>query len=215
MRSRLSPTRASHRRPAAVPAVAMRFRALAAGLLALFVAAGPCAPPAAAVGYTVTDLGLAWTMHPMAMSNSGQVVGPLPAVPNAQGAWSIFLDDATGVHDLGEFVAGPGSPGLPAFVRTRGVNDAGQIVGDAEMVTDPGPSPTHAFLYDGTVHDLCSPIDGDYSSAAAINDAAHVAVEVWDPRQISATGIPEYVYHAFFYDGARQRHGRDGQRRCR
>jgi chitinase len=62
------------------------------------------------------------------------------------------------VVDLGTF-GGNNSEAL-------GINDSGVIVGDA---TIQGGSPSHAFWYDGTLHDLGVLPNGNGSSATAIN----------------------------------------------
>jgi chitinase len=62
------------------------------------------------------------------------------------------------VIDLGTF-GGNNSEAL-------GINDSGVIVGDA---TIQGGSPSHAFWYDGTLHDLGVLPNGNGSSATAIN----------------------------------------------
>jgi probable HAF family extracellular repeat protein len=194
MRSRLSPTHSSRRRPAAFPTAAI-FRAMVAGLLVLVVAAGPCAPHAAAVGYTVSDLGLAWTRNPVAMNNSGQVVGSWPGASTTAQSWSAFLYDAAGhsqagTRELGSLVGAPGSPWVPVYLRPRGINDAGQIVGDAELATEWAEGRRwSSFLWrNGSLLDLSTLAGEGPVRADGINDAGQIV------------GQAGWNQHALLYD---------------
>jgi probable HAF family extracellular repeat protein len=69
-----------------------------------------------------------------------------------------------------------------------GISANGQVTG---MVTASNVGPTHAFLYDGTMHDLGSL--GGTSFGLGVNDAGQVA-GYFD----TTTGS---VAHAFLYDG--------------
>src|SRR5260221_386959 len=64
----------------------------------------------------------------------------------------------------------------------RGVNSSGQVTGDSG----------HAFLYDGTLHDLGT-FGGTYSFAWGINGSGQVAG--------TAFLTFDAAYHAFLYDG--------------
>lgn len=76
--------------------------------------------------------------------------------------------------------------------KAFGINDAGQVVGQANLT---GDAAQHAFLYvNGTMRDLLS-LSGTDSSGAAVNDAAQ-AVGSAD----AATGT-----HAFLYSGGMMR----------
>ncbi len=70
------------------------------------------------------------------------------------------------------------------------INDSGQIVGVAGTAT---PHTSHAFIYDGTMHDLLGAAGGASSVATAINGSGEVA-------GYNATTIFS-ANRAFFYDG--------------
>jgi probable HAF family extracellular repeat protein len=125
-----------------------------------------------------------------AINNSSQVV--------AQGTRSVgfqayLLDSRTGDITTIGTLGGSGSSAL-------GINNQGQVVGYAELPFDEihRTSIRHAFLYDGTIHDLGILGEGSpgfgFSSASAVNEAG-VAVGYSSIAQ--STGIA----HAFLYDG--------------
>src|SRR4051794_29116491 len=86
-------------------------RGLAAGLLALALAAGPGATPAAAKGYTVTDLGSLGGNRtlPAGLNNLGQVVGRSNIRMDVSAPMHGFLFDGAAMRDVGDIVGVPGA----------------------------------------------------------------------------------------------------------
>jgi probable HAF family extracellular repeat protein len=80
----------------------------------------------------------------MGINNAGGVVG-LAATPN-DAASHAFLYRNGQMTDLGTLAAGQNS-------LANDVNDAGVVVGRS-AINPPGPEVHHAFLWDGTMHDL-------------------------------------------------------------
>src|SRR5207247_4962818 len=111
-------------------------RALAAGLFTLSIAAGSCAPPAGANGYTITDLGTMDGDSSIAngINNSGEVVGDIGAHGDSA-KQHAFLYDWTGMHPLST----PYGPWWTA----RAINDLGQVAGAAPTAH----SGLHAYRY--------------------------------------------------------------------
>ncbi len=92
----------------------------------------------------------------------------------------------TALHTLGALSGwGPGSIGY-------GVNDSGMVVGNSGQTSTYGQASgaTHAFLYDGTMHDLGT-LGGSYSGAAGINSSGQVVG--WASNGTNT--------RAFLYDG--------------
>lgn len=125
-------------------------RAVAAALAAC------CLATAAQAGFFITDLGA--NNIPAAISASGAyVVGQ-----NAAGHAFLYDASAAQMHDLGT-LGGAGS-------QANGVNDSGQVVGQAD-----GVSNTTAFLYSGgTMQSLGTLPGAATSSANAINNAGQI-----------------------------------------
>jgi probable HAF family extracellular repeat protein len=96
-------------------------RAVGAGALALLMALGNGARPAAAETYTIIDLGTLGGAQSQAMgiNAAGQVVGKADLV----GARDAFLYDGAHMRDLGSLGYG--------LSTARGVNDLGQVVGES------------------------------------------------------------------------------------
>lgn len=113
-----------------------------------------------------------------AINNSGQVAGfgfngPLD---------HAFFYDKGKITDIGTL------GGLTSFAY--GINAKGQVVGEADLA---GSGVQHAFLYDGTIHDLGT-LRGDddsFSAANAINASG----------QITGSSTVDDTSHAFSYDG--------------
>ena len=103
-----------------------------------------------------------------AINNKGQIVGQsYKEVQSANSEYSTghaFLYQDGHMHDIGS---------LPHtnVSSASGINDEGLIVGSANNETSTQTGPTHAFLYDGTMHDLGT-LGGPQSFAAAINRSA-------------------------------------------
>jgi probable HAF family extracellular repeat protein len=103
----------------------------------------------------------------LAINALGQVAG---VFVNSSGGHA-FLYDGTGMHDLGTLPAGSDS-------TARGINDAGQVVGDSFTVIAAG-NKLHAFLYSGgsmvDLNSLIDPASGwTLTEADAINDAGQI-----------------------------------------
>jgi probable HAF family extracellular repeat protein len=164
-------------------------RVVAMALCALALAAGPGALRAAAIGYTITDLGSLGGNHtlPAGLNNRGQVVGRSTTGIDVNAPVLGFLYDGTGMHDVGEIV---GVPGAIAY----GISDTGQLVGAAQRWGIPS-APSYAFLYDGAFHDLGTLPSGDMSAAVSINSRGHVAGRVFTRSMSNDTPI-----YTFFYD---------------
>jgi probable HAF family extracellular repeat protein len=86
--------------------------------------------------------------------------------------------------DLGVLPGGVDSYG-------QGINAAGQVIG-VSSIAGAGYI-THAFLYDGQMHDLGT-LTGQYSNGYGINDAGHVVGDSW--------GDQGNVISAFLWDGS-------------
>lgn len=106
-----------------------------------------------------------------AVNAKGQVVGWSYENPGQPYHQRAFLWADGKMRDLGA-LGGLGS-------SARAVNDAGQVVGDADTATKPyedhQPPPYHAFLWqNGKMHDLGAP-QGGFSEAYAINNRGQIA----------------------------------------
>jgi probable HAF family extracellular repeat protein len=103
----------------------------------------------------------------VAINNKGQIVGE--SYKNVQSGTSeyspshAFLYERGQMHDIG-------SPPHTNVSSASGINKAGHIVGSASYETLTESGPTHAFFYDGTMHDLGT-LGGLQSYSAAINEA--------------------------------------------
>jgi probable HAF family extracellular repeat protein len=106
------------------------------------------------------------------INNAGHVVG-IAQPPNGFGQHA-FLDRDGVVTDLGT---------LGGFSsQANDVNDAGQIVGNAETAPPPGADafrtgPTHAFLYEGGAMKDLGTLGGTVSRGLAINNGGTVVGE--------------------------------------
>src|SRR5438445_13676663 len=126
----------------------------AGGALAL-LAAG--AGPAAAQGYTITDLGA--TSSANAINNRGQVVGTITLTPDNT-TWHAFLWQDGGMTDLGTLGG--------RQVSAVALNDVGQIVGASTLADN---TTRHPFLWqNGVMRDLGT-LGGSSGSASGINAA--------------------------------------------
>ena len=119
------------------------------------------------------------------INNAGRVVGSYFPAPDVFGAPSFpFLYDGA-MHSLGILTGN----GAPISHSAQGINNSGQIVGWG-LGDDLVP---HAFVYDGTLHDLNGVLGGLGSQAYAISDSGRVVGE-------AGTGAEGWL-HAFLYDG--------------
>ena len=119
------------------------------------------------------------------INNGGQVVGSAGyAGPMGLGGATAFLYSGGAMQSLGLLPGYPpgGYSGLGAVTSTTaaGINDGGQIVGNAFVATGgladyPPPPPAHAFLYSGGVmQDLGTLPGGSFSEAYGINQSGQV-----------------------------------------
>jgi probable HAF family extracellular repeat protein len=162
----------SRRRRAALPAL------WAGGALAL-LAAG--AGPAAAQGYTITDLGTmgGGSVSANAINNRGQVVGTVALTADGA-ATRAFLWEKGTMTDLGSLGGAQSS--------ASALNDAGQIVGSSTLADN---TTRHAFLWqNGGMRDLGT-LGGSSSYASGINAAGQVT----GTSQIAGDGAK----HAFLW----------------
>lgn len=99
------------------------------------------------------------------INNRGQIVGQsYKTVQSGTSSYSpghAFLYEHGHMHDIGS---------LPNtnVSSAAAINDRGHIVGSANYATLTDTGPSHAFLYDGTMHDLGT-LGGPQSFASAIN----------------------------------------------
>lgn len=101
--------------------------------------------------------------HGIGINGLGQVVGDSSVVVNNDNEKHTFLYSGGTMHDLGDLDS-PSSGQTTA----RDITNSGLIIG-AYVLTG-GPSSSHAFVYDGSFHDLGT-LGGNRSSASAINEA--------------------------------------------
>jgi probable HAF family extracellular repeat protein len=92
-----------------------------------------------------------------------------------------FLYDGTSFNDVGTL------GGSQSFAA--GINGAGHFTGYADTAGNTG---SHAFLYDGTMHDLGT-LGGTASRGYGINDSGHV---------VGSSSTSAGPNHAFFFDGS-------------
>lgn len=130
---------------------------------------------------TMRDIGtlsgnLAWGYG---INNSGVVSGYSSAVNSFGNSLHAFKYDGT-MHDLGTF----GGP-YTSYSFGRGINDSGQVTGDAGA--------GRGFIYDGTLHQLGKLPGGSGSFGYGINNNGQI------------TGYADLAdrstVHAFLYDG--------------
>ncbi len=82
------------------------------------------------------------------------------------------------------------------------INDQGWVAGYSELpaIPDPPFSQTHAFLYDGAMHDL-GDLGGGISYAYSLNNNGQVVGQSAIPFTPEPDGSFFFTYHAFLYDG--------------
>lgn len=143
----------------------------------LFAGAASAAPPR----YDVTRIpGIPErgfdTLFPADINNDGVIVGAMVRLAGFVPVRAFLWTGEGATIDLGDL-------GVFEFSQALGINDAGQVIGVAE-VADPG-SPTghrfHGFYWEnGTITDL-PPLGGDFDSQAiAINERGEVLVVSFD-----------------------------------
>ena len=132
--------------------------------LGLFLLPADCL----AAAYSVVDLGtidgFAVQTVPMAINDSGQVVGLAYSGADASFPYHAFLYSNGSIQDL-QTLGGSDS-------AARGINEAGQVVGYSTLPdVDGHQGPTQAFLYDGGV---MQPLGGGTVHAADINNLGQI-----------------------------------------
>jgi probable HAF family extracellular repeat protein len=112
----------------------------------------------------------------------------------------------TAVLAAASWVLAPAAASKPrtvTFIGTLGglswpfdINDDGLIVGYSETQPDVLFSPTHAFVWDGTMHDLGVAAPGDSSVAAGVNASGLIVGSsgaspvYWSDREIHGLALP-------------------------
>jgi len=117
---------------------------------------------------------------PVSINAAGQIAGSWTTGVSPPG-WQPFLYDGT-YHALDTLGAQGG--------QAAGINDVRQVVGTLTFADHS----QHAFLYDGTTHDLAPTLGGVRSSANAINSAGAFVGSI-----VTAPSSPGQAY---LYDGA-------------
>jgi probable HAF family extracellular repeat protein len=141
---------------------------------------------------TQTDLGALVNngySYASALNNRGQVVG---FAYTASGERAFIYDDGV-MTSLGTFGG--------EYSRAFGINDNGQVVGEAAAILPPSSpfsgSASHAFLYaDGVMNDLGT-LGGTTSIAYGVNSNG----EVTGMASVPGPGTFSENVHAFFYTG--------------
>lgn len=128
--------------------------------------------------YSVVDIGPIGSSY--AINASGQVVGQL----RFGSANHAFLYSDGQIQDLGAFVGN-------SSIATA-INDSGMIAGYSSMGTG---NPGHAFIWDGSLHDIGTLPGGSYSEALGINNNGDV-VGVSDHAIASG-----HLFQTFLYAG--------------
>ena len=147
-------------------------------------------------GSTVKDLGATVSgdnSYAYGINSNGSIVGYSADEGSFSRADAFLWTPTTPNTTTGTMVALSNTLG-GNFAYAYGINDAGQIVGEA---TGSGDSPSHAFLRSvaGTMQDL-STLGGTSSTALALNSAGLV---VGNARTAAA------IKHAFLYDDGAMR----------
>lgn len=141
-------------------------------------------------GTTIYDLGTfgGATSVAYGLNDGGQITGMSMSAPDSQGNQYMraFLHSGSGsldpvLDDIGTL------GGTTAY--SMALNNAGQVAGAATTAD----GSTHAFFYDGTMHDLGTLPGGTYSEACAMNASGIVT-----GNALPAQGN----YHAFMYNPA-------------
>ena len=84
--------------------------------------------------------------------------------------------------------------------EATGINDAGLVVGSADVSAKPGTKPRHAVLWRKGIRQDLGTLGGTESRALAVNAPGQI-VGVSSITQAAADGNP--LYHAFFWDTGR------------
>jgi len=143
-----------------------------------------------------------------ALNNLGQVVGYVgDGETSGDGDKAFLWDKTTGqMQDLGNLVSDPDTTVGDTWARARGINDAGQVVGESSMFTDSiYENPKGAFIWDSTNgiqnlrQDVSDPLVPEFNGAAGINNAGQIIGEddSSGPRAFLLTpkdGEPGYDY---------------------
>jgi len=87
----------------------------------------------------------------------------------------------------------------PNFQRT-GINDAGLVVGSADVSAKPGTKPHHAVLWKKGIRQELGTLGGTESRALAVNAPGQI-VGISSITQAAADGNP--LYHAFFWNAGK------------
>jgi probable HAF family extracellular repeat protein len=137
--------------------------------------------------YTVTDLGTlpgGNASGANGINQAGHVVGSAYVqIENLNVPFPVLYERETARHNLGTLGGNGGG--------AAAINKAGQIVGSSHIT---GDTAFHAFLYDGTMHDLGTLPGQSDSVAYGINSAGQIV------GNSSSNGLSR----AFFYNGTMQ-----------
>lgn len=116
-------------------------------------------------------------VYPADINNHGVVVGAMDRLPGFVPVRAFLWTGSGGSIDLGDL-------GVFEFAHAVGINDANQVIGNAEVAdpNDPLGHSIHGFFWEsGAMTDL-PPLGGDAESrAVAINELGEVLVASLDP----------------------------------
>lgn len=117
------------------------------------------------------------TVFPADINNNGVVVGTLARLAGFVPVRAFLWPGSGPVIDLGDL-------GVPEFAQALGINDAGRVIGMAEVVEPRSSLGTaiHGFVWDAGVMTDLAPLGNDLDSQAiAVNELGEVLVVSFDP----------------------------------